>query len=226
LIIMFFKKGLRDSSLIRKLTMKSLKMSEEMLAIANKYALAQEATLNTREQKKEESNHMDQPGSSKGHNKKRKVGCFVNAVEQPRCNKEHRPRPGEFEGFLDCIYIFHPQGKHKIRDYDQLQGFTDEVLKTAKRADQEKKPEEPKGDFSEAHKEVKFIYGGSNSYESRRKQKLTAREAMAVSPTIPEYLKWSEVPITFDHNDHPDFVPKPGWYPLIVSPIVKDVRLN
>jgi hypothetical protein len=42
----------------------------------------------------------------------------------------------------------------------------------------------------------------------------------------PEYLKWSEAPITFYCSDHLDFVPKPGWYPLIVSPIVKDVMLN
>jgi hypothetical protein len=32
-IIMFFKKGLRDSSLIRKLAMKNPRMSEEMLTI-------------------------------------------------------------------------------------------------------------------------------------------------------------------------------------------------
>jgi hypothetical protein len=48
---MFFKKGLRNSSLIRKLVMKNPKMSEVMLAITNKYALTEEATLNTREQK-------------------------------------------------------------------------------------------------------------------------------------------------------------------------------
>jgi hypothetical protein len=34
LIIMFFKKGVRDSSLICKLTMKNPRTSEEMLAIA------------------------------------------------------------------------------------------------------------------------------------------------------------------------------------------------
>jgi hypothetical protein len=62
--------------------------------------------------------------------------------------------------------------------------------------------------------------------ESRRKQKLTTREVMVVSPATPEYLRWSEVPITFIHSDHSDFVPKPGWYPLIVRPIVKDVKLN
>jgi hypothetical protein len=100
------------------------------------------------------------------------------------------------------------------------------VLKTAKGANQEKKPEEPRGFFPKAHKKVKYIYGGPVSYESRRKQKLTTQEVMAVSPATPEYLKWFEVPITFDCSDHPDFVPKPGWYPLIVSLIVKDVKLN
>jgi hypothetical protein len=78
---MFFKKGLMDLSLIRKLTMKNPRMSEQMLAIANKYTLAKEATLDTREQKKE-SGHMDQLSSSKGHDKKRKADHFVNAVER------------------------------------------------------------------------------------------------------------------------------------------------
>jgi hypothetical protein len=49
---------------------------------------------------------------------------------------------------------------------------------------------------------------------------------MVVSPTTLEYLKSSKVLITFDHSDHPDFVPKPGRYPTIVSPIVKDAKLN
>jgi hypothetical protein len=47
-----------------------------------------------------------------------------------------------------------------------------------------------------------------------------------VSPATPEYLKWSKIPITFDHSDHLDFVPKLRRYHLIVSPIVKDVELN
>jgi hypothetical protein len=59
----------------------------------------------------------------------------------------------------------------------------------AKGANQEKKPKNPKGDFPKAHKEVNYIYGGPESYESRRKQKLIAWEVMAVSPATPEYLK-------------------------------------
>jgi hypothetical protein len=49
---------------------------------------------------------------------------------------------------------------------------------------------------------------------------------MAVLPATLEYLKWSEVPITFDHSYHSDFIPKLGQYPVIVSPIIKDVKLN
>jgi hypothetical protein len=121
---------------------------------------------------------------------------------------------------------FPPQGKQKTEDYDRLQGFVDEVVKTPRKDDQEKKPDDPKGDFPEAHKEVNYIYSGPDSYESRMKQKLTAWEVMEVSPATPKYLKWFEVPITFDHDDHSKFIPKPTRYPLIVSPIVKDVKLN
>jgi hypothetical protein len=53
---------------------------------------------------------------------------------------EYQPRPGEFEGFLDYICIFHAQRKHKTQNCDRLQGFIDEVLKMAKGGDQEKKP--------------------------------------------------------------------------------------
>jgi hypothetical protein len=53
-----------------------------------------------------------------------------------------------------------------------------------------------------------------------------AREVMTVGLTNLEYLKWYEVTITFDRSDHPDFIPKLGRYPLIISPIIKDVKLN
>jgi hypothetical protein len=88
--------------------MKNPRLSKEMLVIANKYALTDEVTHDTREQKKEESGHSDQPSSSKGHDKKRKADHSVNIIERPRCNKEYRPRPGEFEGFLYHICIFYP----------------------------------------------------------------------------------------------------------------------
>jgi hypothetical protein len=116
-IVMFLKKGLREPSLIRKLAVKNPRTSEEMFCIANRYALAKEATLDSIVQKKE-LGHMDQPSSSKAHDKKGKPDHSVNAVEWPRHHKEYRPKPSEFEGFLDHICIFHSQGKHETRDCD------------------------------------------------------------------------------------------------------------
>jgi hypothetical protein len=59
-IITFFKKGLMDSSLICRLAMMNPRTSEEMLAITNKYTLAEEVTRETRVQKKEmDSGHVD-----------------------------------------------------------------------------------------------------------------------------------------------------------------------
>jgi hypothetical protein len=183
---MFFKKRLMDLSLIHKLVVKNPRTPEEMLAIANKYALAEEVTLDTREQKnKKEAGHSDQPSSSKGHDKKTKAGRSINNVEWLFRNKEYWPRPGEFEGFLDWICIFHPHKKHKTQNCDQLQGFADEVLKMAKKVNQEKKPKDLKGDFPKAHKEFNYIYGGPDSYESKRKKKLIARGSWRSCPPSP-----------------------------------------
>jgi hypothetical protein len=42
----------------------------------------------------------------------------------------------------------------------------------------------------------------------------------------PVYLDWSDKPITFDQGDHPDRVPSPGKYPLVVDPVIGNVKLN
>jgi hypothetical protein len=44
--------------------------------------------------------------------------------------------------------------------------------------------------------------------------------------TVLEYLHWFESLITFDQMDHPDIIPKPGRFPLIVGPLVGTTRLT
>jgi hypothetical protein len=180
--------------------------------------LAEEATLDTREAKKDKKvSHTDRPGMSKCNDNKRKNHRSASNVEQPHHNRtEYQPRPDEYESFLDGICIFHSLGKHEIWDWNQ----------STKKVEQEKKTEDLKNNFPEAHNEVNYIFSEPDSYESKRKLKLTALEVMAVSPGTPEHLKWSEVPITFDQSNHSNFIPKPSWYPLIVSPIIKDVKLK
>jgi hypothetical protein len=73
---------------------------------------------------------------------------------------------------------------------------------------------------------VMSIYGGLVPHESRRELKLTTRAVNAVSPTTPEFLRWSESPVTFDQIDYPDSIPKPGRFPLIFDPIVGMTQLT
>jgi hypothetical protein len=73
---------------------------------------------------------------------------------------------------------------------------------------------------------VHMIFGGSPARPSRRRDKLIRREVMNAHIAKPSYLKWSEVPITFDRKDHPDNVPQPGSYPLVVAPLFKSKRIH
>jgi hypothetical protein len=65
---------------------------------------------------------------------------------------------------------------------------------------------------------VHMIFGGSPARPSRQRKKLIRREVMNADVAKPSYLKWSEVPITFNRKDHPDTVPQPGSNPLVVDP--------
>jgi hypothetical protein len=71
-----------------------------------------------------------------------------------------------------------------------------------------------------------MIFGGSPARPSRRREKLIRREVFNTDVTKPSYLKWSEVLITFDREDHPDHVPQPGSYPLVVAPLFKSKRVH
>jgi hypothetical protein len=42
----------------------------------------------------------------------------------------------------------------------------------------------------------------------------------------PVYLDCSDKPITFDQGDHPNRVPSPGKYPLVVDPVISNIRLT
>jgi hypothetical protein len=80
---------------------------------------------------------------------------------------------------------------------------------------------------SEAREEAKscpeergalVIYGGPTGYPTRKFRKAVERDVFAIDPVVPEYLRWSNIPITFDRHDHPDRVPNPGSNALVLPP--------
>jgi hypothetical protein len=71
-----------------------------------------------------------------------------------------------------------------------------------------------------------MIYGGRVANASARHCKQERWEVCSVKVAAPVYLDWSDKPITFDQDDHPDRVPSPGKYPLVVDPVIGNVRLT
>jgi hypothetical protein len=80
--------------------------------------------------------------------------------------------------------------------------------------------------FQDASKTINIIFGADGDFGSRREQKLLLREIMSVEPTAPRPLRWSEVPISFSHNNQWTSFSEPGKFPLILDPVVAEVRLT
>jgi hypothetical protein len=115
--------------------------------------------------------------------------------------------------------------KHKLKECTMMKNYM-----TTGNLARSKKPEgDSAGKTTTPFPEEKAamsIYGGPAPHESHRKLKLTSRVINFVSMSVPEYPHWSESPITFDQMDHPDSIPKPGRFPLIVDPLVRTTRLT
>jgi hypothetical protein len=80
--------------------------------------------------------------------------------------------------------------------------------------------------FQDASKTVNFIFGGDGDFGSRREQNLLLWEIMSVKPAVPRPLHWSEVPILFSHDDQRTSFSEPGKFPLVLDPVVAEVRLT
>jgi hypothetical protein len=91
--------------------------------------------------------------------------------------------------------------------------------------DQGNKEGDKEEEFPEVHG-CFMIYGGQVANASTRHRKQERREVCSVKVAAPVYLDWSDKPITFDQGHHPDCVPSPGRYPLVVDPVIGNARLT
>jgi hypothetical protein len=85
------------------------------------------------------------------------------------------------------------------------------------------------GDEEEEFPEVYdcfMIYGGQVANASARHRKQERQVVCSVKVAAPVYLDWFDKPITFDQGNHPDYVPSPGSYPLVVDPVIGNARLT
>jgi hypothetical protein len=61
---------------------------------------------------------------------------------------------------------------------------------------------------------------------SSHQRKWERHEVLATEKAPPSFLNWSEDTITFSREDHPNRIPNPGQYPLVVDPFIGNARFS
>ena len=52
------------------------------------------------------------------------------------------------------------------------------------------------------------------------------QEVNAVVPVVTQYMDWADTPITWSKADHPNNMPTPGGYALVLDPTIKSDKLS
>jgi hypothetical protein len=118
--------------------------------------------------------------------------------------------------------------KHTLEECVMLRRYFHKAEPPAgdgKGQDNNKKEDDKEEEFPEVHG-CFMIYGGQVANALARHRKQERREVCSVKVAAPVYLDWFDKPITFDQGDHPDCVPSPGKYPLVVDPVIGNARLT
>jgi hypothetical protein len=241
-VIGAFLAGTTCRDLVSKLGRKTPTKASELMNIATKFASGQEAVeaIFRKDKQPQGRQEEDVPEASvqRGTKKKtrKKAQAKRNAVEADLvAAAEHgnprKPAGGAnvFDKMLkeSCPYHRGPV-KHTLEECDMLRRYFNKAGPSAE--DGKDQGNNEKGgnreeEFPEVHN-CFMIYGGQVANASARYRKQERWEVCSVKVATPVYLDWSDKPITFDQDDHPDYVPNPGRYPLVVDPIIGNVRLS
>jgi hypothetical protein len=73
---------------------------------------------------------------------------------------------------------------------------------------------------------VFLIFGGPTTDMSSRQRKRERHEVLAADKVPPSFLDWSEDAITFSREDHPNRIPNPGQYLLVVDPVIRNAQFS
>jgi hypothetical protein len=241
-VIDAFLVGTTCRDLVSKLGRKTPTRASELMDIATKFASGQEAVeaIFRKDKQLQERQQEDVPEASAQRGTKKK-GKKKSQAKRDAADAdlvaaaEHRsPRkpPGGanlFDKMLKESCPYH-QGpiKHTLEECVMLPRYFHKAGPPAeggKGHNNDKKEGHKAEEFPEVH-DFFMIYGGQVANASARHRKQERREVCSVKVAAPVYLDWSDKPITFDQGDHPDCVPSPGRYTLVVDPVIGNARLT
>jgi hypothetical protein len=150
----------------------------------------------------------------------------AHAVDPARWGPRPAPiGPGVFDDMLKkpCPYHKTPVN-HTHEQCDMLKQF----YGRAATKDDEAKKDGGDGDAGgfPTVENVFPIFGGATIDMSSRQRKREGHEVLTAEKAPPSFLDWSEDAITFSHEDHPNRIPNPGQYPLVVDPVTGNARFS
>jgi hypothetical protein len=82
---------------------------------------------------------------------------------------------------------------------------------------------------SDSRKKLYIMYGGSWELTSCRNVKSLRREVLSATPGVPKaapHQRWRSTTISFEASDYPDNMAGAGILPLIIAPIIENMRLH
>jgi hypothetical protein len=227
---------------VSKLGRKTPTKASELMDIATKLASGQEAVeaIFRKDKQPQGRQKEDAPEASvqRGTKKKAKkkaqakrdaVDADLVAAAEHRNPQKPSGGANAFDKMLQesCPYHKGPV-KHTLEECDMLRRYFNKAGPSAKGGKDQgnnKKGGDKEEEFPEVHNRF-MIYGGQVANASARHRKQEHREVCLVKVAAPVYLDWSDKPITFDQSNHPDCVPSPGRYPLVVDPVIGNARLT
>jgi hypothetical protein len=241
-VIGAFLAGTTCRDLVSKLGRKTPTKVSELMDVATKFASGQEAVeaifRKDKQPQGEPKEYAPKASAQRGAKKKAKKkaqakrnAADANLVAAAEHRNPRKPRGGAdaFDKMLkeSCPYHQGPV-KHTLEECVMLRRYFHKARPPAedgKSQGNNKKEGDKEEEFPEIHN-CFMIYGGQVANASARHRKLERREVCSVKVAAPVYLDWSDKPITFDRGDHPDFVLSLGRYPLVVDPVIGNVRLS
>jgi hypothetical protein len=145
------------------------------------------------------------------------------AVDPARKGPREAPRgPGVMNDMLKkpCPYHKTP-ANHTLEQCDMLKKY----YSRAAAKDGEAKKDGGDGDVGgfPAVENVFLIFGGPTVDMSNSQRKRERHEVLAAEKAPPSFLDWSEDAITFSREDHPNLIPNPGQYLLVIDPVIGNV---
>jgi hypothetical protein len=241
-VIGAFLVGTTCSDLVSKLGRKTPTRTSELMDIATKFASGQEAIEAIfRKDKKPQGRQPEevpetsaQRGTKKKGKKKwqaKRDAADADLVAAAEHRNPRKPPGGAnlFDKMLkeSCPYHQGPV-KPTLEECVMPRRYFHKAEPPAeggRATDKDKREGHKAEEFPEVH-DCFMIYDGQVANASARHRKQARREICSVKVAAPVYLDWSDKPITFDQGDHPDRVPSPGKYLLIVDPVIGNVRLT